>query len=329
MIIFSNFLSYFNGMLKNPVIAFLKLIRVENLFIIAITQVCMKYFVFSPLNDFLNLTPSLFAVLVTSTILIAAAGYIINDYFDVKTDKINRPDTVVIDVMIKRRWAMVLHIVLNLLGLGLGLYLAIKCHCIQLVTFQMSSILLLWFYSTHFKKQLIVGNIVVSLLSATIPVMPMVYDYFLTPEISPLQMMLFGNFINLLIIIVLGYSGFAFLTSYAREVIKDMEDYKGDVQTGGKTMPIVWGMITSKVVVFFVLLITIGMLLLACIKFYKEQLHIPIYYIIMLVIIPLIVLIILIIKANNSRDFKMASLLLKGIMLTGILFTLIIKFLYD
>ena len=94
-------------------------------------------------------------------------------------------------------------------------------------------------------------------------------------------------------------------------------------------MPIVWGMITSKVVVFFVLLITIGMLLLACFKFYKEQLHIPIYYIIMAVIFPLIVLIVLIIKASNSRDFKMASLLLKGIMLTGILFTVFIKFLYD
>ena len=71
--------------------------------------------------------------------------------------------------------------------------------------------------------------------------------------------------------IVIGYSAFAFLTSLTREVIKDMEDYKGDIQTGCKTMPIVWGIITSKVVTFFLLIITVGLLLLACLKFYHEK----------------------------------------------------------
>jgi 4-hydroxybenzoate polyprenyltransferase len=115
-------------LLKNPLIAFFKLIRIENLLIIAVTQICMKYLVFSPLNDFSNFTPALFTISLLSTLLIAAAGYIINDYFDVKTDKINRPETVVIDVTIKRRWAMILHILFNVLGLFLGLFLALKCH---------------------------------------------------------------------------------------------------------------------------------------------------------------------------------------------------------
>ena len=316
-------------MLKNPFIAFLKLIRIENLFIIAVTQICIKYFVFAPLNDFSKFTPVLFSISLLSTLLIAAAGYIINDYFDVKTDKINRPKTVVIDVVIKRRWAMIFHIILNILGLILGLYLALKCHNLKLVLFQILSILLLWFYSTHFKKQLLVGNIVVSLLTATIPLMPMVYDYYLSGGINPMISMLLGSFLNTLLIIVLGYSAFAFLTSFAREVIKDMEDYKGDIQTGGKTMPIVWGMITSKVVTFFTIIITIGLLLLACFKFYKDQHNVAVYYILGLVIIPLIILLIHITKATSSKDFKLASLLLKFTMLFGIGFTFIIKYIYE
>lgn len=316
-------------MLKNPIIAFLKLIRIENLLIIAITQICMKYLVFAPINDYSKFTPLLFSLSVLSTILIAAAGYIINDYFDVKTDKINKPEAVVIDVVIKRRWAMILHIIFNFIGLLLGLYLALKCHHLSLVLFQLISIVLLWFYSTHFKKQLLVGNIIVSLITSIMPILlPALYDYYLSGGINSFITFFIGDFINTLIIIVLGYAIFAFLTSFAREVIKDMEDYKGDVQTGCKTMPIVWGMITSKVVTFFVLLITIGLLVLASLKFYKEQQLLAVYYIAALVILPLLLLMIQTIRAKTSKDFKIASLLLKIIMLTGIAFTFIIKQLY-
>ena len=289
----------------------------------------MKYLVFAPLNEFSKFTPTLFVISLLSTLLIAAAGYIINDYFDVKTDKINRPETVVIDVVIKRRLAMILHIIFNTIGLILGFYLALKCHSLALMMFQILSILLLWFYSTQFKKQLLIGNIVVSLLTATIPVMPMVYDYYLIGGIDSFTSLMIGDFLKTLVIIVFGYSAFAFLTSFAREVIKDMEDYKGDIQTGGKTMPIVWGMITSKVVTFFLIIITIGLLLLACLKFYKEHHIIAVYYILGLVVLPLILLTIQTIRAKTSKDFKMASLLLKFTMLFGIAFTFIIKHLYE
>ena len=318
-------------MLKNPFIAFLKLIRAENLFIIAITQICIKYVVFAPVNTYSKFTPALFCVSLLSTLLIAAAGYIINDYFDVKTDKINRPETVVVDVSIKRRWAMILHIIFSITGLLLGIYLAMKCHNMKLVTFQILSIILLWFYSTNFKKQLLVGNLVVSLLTAAIPVMPMIYDFYIsTPDTLVTFMTSKINYeLKVLIVITFGYSGFAFLTSFAREVIKDMEDYRGDIQTGCKTMPIVWGIITSKVVTFFVILITIGMLIIAGIKFYYENQPIALLYISGLVLLPLSVLLILIIRARTSEDFKVASLLLKFIMLFGIAFTFIIKNLYD
>jgi len=316
-------------LLKNPFIAFLKLVRIENLFIIAITQICIKYLVFEPINYFSSFTPFLFSLSLISTILIAAAGYIINDYFDVKTDKINRPDAVVVDVTIKRRWAMVLHIMLNSIGLLIGIYLAIKCHQIKLILIQAISILLLWFYSTHFKKQLLTGNLIVSILTATIPLLPIVYDYYFSVNGSIIELIAFNSFIKVLIIIVIGYSSFAFLTSFAREVIKDMEDFKGDVQTGCKTMPIVWGIITSKVVVFFTLIITIMFLLLASIKFFGEGELLAFYYIILALIVPICFMIFIIIKAKNSKQYKMASLLLKLIMLLGIVFMFIVNKMYE
>jgi 4-hydroxybenzoate polyprenyltransferase len=304
-------------------------VRIENLFIIAITQICIKYLVFEPINYFSSFTPFLFSLSLISTILIAAAGYIINDYFDVKTDKINRPDAVVVDVTIKRRWAMVLHIMLNSIGLLIGIYLAIKCHQIKLILIQAISILLLWFYSTHFKKQLLTGNLIVSILTATIPLLPIVYDYYFSVNGSIIELIAFNSFIKVLIIIVIGYSSFAFLTSFAREVIKDMEDFKGDVQTGCKTMPIVWGIITSKVVVFFTLIITIMFLLLASIKFFGEGELLAFYYIILALIVPICFMIFIIIKAKNSKQYKMASLLLKLIMLLGIVFMFIVNKMYE
>lgn len=316
------------SLLKHPIIAFLKLIRIENLLIIAITQWCIKYLIFTPINPFSTFTPFLFTISLTSTILIAAAGYIINDYFDVKTDKINKPHAVVIDVFVKRRWAMILHILFNIIGLMLGFYLALTCHNLKLILIQLLSIILLWFYSTHFKKQLLVGNITVAILTACIPLIPLVYDYYLMKEADSFTKLITYAFIKTLSIITFGYAVFAFLTSFTREVIKDIEDYKGDMQTGCKTMPIVWGVITSKVVTFFIITITIGLLLLASIKFYKNKQIIAVYYILFFVILPLMGLLIQIIKAKNSRDFKRSSLILKLIMLFGIAFTLIINFFY-
>jgi len=308
-------------LLKNPFIAFFKLIRIENLLIIALTQCCIQYFVLKDFVNYAKFTPFLFFISILSTSLIAAAGYIINDYFDVKTDKINHPETVVLDVTIKRRMAMLLHIIFNAIGLMLGLYLALKCHNVKLVTFQLLSIILLWFYSTHFKKQLLVGNLVVSTLTAAIPLLPLVYDFYFMPEINPFIIEYIKTIMKSLIYVVVGYSLFAFLTSFAREVIKDMEDYKGDVQTGCKTMPIVWGMVTSKVVTFFVVSITIGFLLLACLHFFKIQDFLPLYYIVGLIIFPLVIIILLTVTAKTSKDFKIASLLLKFVMLFGIAFT--------
>ncbi len=306
-------------LLKNPVIAFFKLVRAENLFILAFTLYAVWLNIIGPGCLKTSSMGPLFMLLTISTVLIAAAGYIINDYFDVKTDTINHPETVVIDKVIKRRWAMALHIVFSSVGFLLGAWVALKCHGLRLILFQLLAIILLWFYSTHFKKQLLVGNIVVSLLTAAIPIMPWIYHFYYARYYHQA-----ADVSGDALVISLIFSAFAFLTSFAREIIKDMEDYKGDVQTGCRTMPIEWGMITSKVFTFFLIAITIGLLLFVELKLLHYDDKVLLMYVAALLILPLLALIWLITRAGTSRHFKVASLLLKFIMLSGIITTFFI-----
>ena len=169
------------------------------------------------------------------------------------------------------------------------------------------------------------GNVVVALLTALTIVVLMLYE----PAIHyyALQSYFISTSKGLLPnpVWVLGiYAYFAFMLTWMREIAKDMEDFKGDIQTGCKTMPIQWGIITSKVFTFFLIVITMGLLLYTGLKLYKFHYYQLIYYIIGFLLFPLSFLLFLIIKASTSKDFKTASLLLKFIMLSGITFTFFI-----
>lgn len=318
-----------NRLLQNKFFAFLKLIRFENLLIMVFTMSSIRYFVIEPVMDKVYFSEFHFWMLVLSTTLIAAAGYIINDYFDVKTDHINHPETVVIDVVIKRRTAMLLHLIFSGLGLILGAWLAYRCFALRLVLFQIIAITLLWFYSTHFKKQLLTGNLVIAVLTGLIPLMPYTYEVLNGVHVNTAYFD--QNSLNLkrLLIITGLFAGFAFLTSLIREIVKDMEDFNGDIQTGGKTMPISWGIITTKVVTFFLIIITLGILSFSILKLWMWQQKTASFYLIMTVFIPLLILILQTIRAKTPFQYKVASLLLKFIMLFGVAFTFMIKLIYE
>jgi 4-hydroxybenzoate polyprenyltransferase len=267
--------------------------------------------------------------LVTSTTLIAAAGYIINDYFDVKTDIINHPETVVIDKTIKRRTAMLLHLIFSGIGLLLGAWLAYRCFALRLVLFQLVAISLLWYYSTHFKKQLLTGNLVIAFLTSIIPFMPLAYEMLNGVHVNTAYFDQAPEKLKLLLIITLLFSGFAFLTSLIREIVKDMEDFKGDTQTGCKTMPIAWGIITTKTVTFFLIIITLGLLGFSILKLWHWHHKTASFYLIMTVFVPLSILIFQVVRAKTPYHFKLGSLLLKFVMLFGIAFTFIIKLIHE
>lgn len=319
-----------SNLLHNKAIAFLKLIRVENLLMIAFTQFLLRYLILQKILQQhgiqLELNDGLFYLVVISTVLIAAAGYIINDYFDVKTDLINHPDTVVIDRAIGRRRAIILHISFTLLGIVIGMYAALKTGYLRLAVFHLVAAFLLWVYSTHLKKKLLVGNLVVSLLTAAVAFMPLVYEMGVMQKNNPGFVQGHHALVLSCLRVTCIFSLFAFITSLAREIIKDIEDYKGDKETGGLTMPIVWGILPSKLSAFFLLVITSILLMFVVYNTIRIQhllFSIHNAYILLGLILPLIGLAFYVLKASQSRQFKNASLLLKVIMLLGLCYSFI------
>ncbi|MGE0566675.1 MAG: geranylgeranylglycerol-phosphate geranylgeranyltransferase [Bacteroidia bacterium] len=316
--------------MENKLFAFLKLVRAENLMIVALTQLLLHHLVFQKLfNDAQipqNIYLKLFGLIVLSTLLIAAAGYIINDYFDIKTDLINHPETVVVGKVIKRRMAIILHILFTTVGIILGAFTAFKTGYLRLAGFHVIAAILLWFYSTNFKKQLLVGNVVVSLLTASVPFLTFVFELAYLQKTIPN----FSNDYSSVILsaskITLIFCLFAFITSLAREIVKDLEDVKGDAATGGKTLPISLGINTAKTTTLFLIAITIILLLIVVYnsaKYRGQYLTIPNLYILVGLILPLSSLIVLVIKAKHAKHYKLVSTLLKVIMLIGIFYCFI------
>lgn len=298
--------------------AFFKLVRWPNLLFIALTQVLFRFFIlrFAYVdtisgND-IKLTQPLFFLLVAASVCIAAAGYIINDYFDLNIDLVNKPAKLVIDRYIKRRWAIVLHIVLSFTGFSLSLYVGYKLWNFYIPFFNLIAILALWFYSTTFKKKLLIGNILISLLSAWVILVLTLseYRFQLDPLDEHWRRLLKVSFI---------YAGFAFVISLVREVIKDMEDLPGDSKYGCRTMPIVWGLQVSKVfAAMWIVVLTSGV---AVIMFYVLQLGwwFSALYSLIAIIAPLLWVLRKLYEAKTQDDFHRLSTAIKLIILTGIL----------
>ncbi|HRO71670.1 MAG TPA: UbiA family prenyltransferase, partial [Chitinophagaceae bacterium] len=148
--------------------AFLKMIRLPNLVFIALTQVLFQVCIFYPLyaenipaDDTRN-----FILLLAASVLIAGAGYIINDYFDINIDEVNKPEKMVVDKVINRRWAIAWHLILSTVGVVLTVLALPVREKWYLVLANIFCIFLLWFYSTTFKRKLLIGNIAISLLTA-------------------------------------------------------------------------------------------------------------------------------------------------------------------
>lgn len=319
-----------NRLLDNKLIAFLKLVRIENLVMIAFTQVLLRYCILQKVLALqgvaLGLSDGLFYLVVFSTVLIAAAGYIINDYFDVKTDLINRPETVVVGKTIKRRSAIILHISLTFIGIVIGMYAALKTGYLRFAVFHIAAAILLWVYSLKLKKSLLVGNVVVSLLTAAVVFMPLVYEMGTMHKVNPgfissHRTLLFDAFR-----ITFVYSLFAFITSLAREIIKDMEDYRGDKATGGGTMPIVWGVMPGKISAFFLLVITAILLSFVSYNIIKAQrvlASVNTLYIFLLLILPLLALALYVLRSEQHGQFQRASRFLKLIMFAGLCYSFV------
>lgn len=307
---------------------YLKLIRWPNLLIILLTMLLIRYGVIFPFLKIYGFEFQLsllnFGILVFATILIAAGGYVINDYFDRKIDMTNKPDEVVVGTHIERRKVMSLHNTLTVLGLALGFYLS---YYLGYGSFAFIFVIIsgaLWFYSTLYKRQLLVGNILIAVLTAAVPMLVVLYDV-------PLILQEYqANFINqpvlheeikYMMYAVTMFAGFAFLTTFIREVIKDIQDMEGDIEALRNTVPIMWGTNVAKVISIVFIIITILSLLLIYYIFLQGHL-LSLLYLLIALVAPLASLIIFLIKAKSPKDFKFCSQYLKVIMVLGLLFVI-------
>lgn len=310
--------------------AFFKLVRLGNLLMIGLTQYFLKYCIIHKVFYQHGLDHAvddvLFFLLVLSTVLIAAGGYIINDYFDLKTDLINHPQTVVVDTVIKRRWAIIFHLVFTFAGVVLGMYTALKTGYLRLAIFHFAAATLLWFYSTHFKRQLLTGNLTVAILTAAVTFMPFIYELGVMQKLQPGFLVHYREAVLSSFKYIWIYATFAFITTLSREIIKDLEDYEGDIATGCNTLPISWGTGAARLTSFFLIVITVLLLCFAVyntIRWQRPVQVFPIIYIVAALVIPLCLLAIYVFGAQSSLQWHRASIALKVIMLAGLCYSLV------
>jgi len=312
-------------------IHYLKLVRIQNLLIVVFTQCLMRWAIIDPIlavNNFeLQFSDFHFFMLVLSTVALTAAGYVINDYFDTKTDMLNRPKEVVVGKHISRRKAMTLHIILNITGILAGGYISWKVGIYQLGFIYMIVSGILWYYSTTYKRQFLVGNIIVALLTALVPLMVVLYEIpMLNNEYRSTLISLHTNF-NSIFFWVVGFSFFAFFTTLTREIIKDMEDFEGDSAYGRNTLPIVLGVLPVKITLIVLNIITLGALGMVYLFFLKGELF-TLFYFIFALILPIIFLIYRVVGASTKSDYTFASLINKIIMLLGLLYSLVVYYFF-
>ncbi|WP_084625996.1 geranylgeranylglycerol-phosphate geranylgeranyltransferase [Flavobacterium soli] len=297
----------------------LKLIRYQNLLMIALMQIIFKYGFLDQQNIPLALNDWQYLLLVATTVLIAGAGYLINNIFDKETDTINKPEEVVIGKSISEDKAFNLYIAMNIIGVGIGFYLS---NFIEKPAFALLFILIsatLYLYASSLKQSLLVGNVIVAILTSMSVIIIGIFNLY------PLITLENQAFLGLIFRVLLDYAIFAFVINFIREIVKDLEDVNGDYNQGMNTLPIALGVTRTTRVVFLLSFIPIVALLYYINEYYfVNELYIATIYCLLSIVAPLIYFTVKSASAKNKQDFHHLSLILKFVMLFGILSALVV-----
>lgn len=302
----------------------LRLIRWQNLLFIAITQALFHYCIAVPASRNpvsplpVQLANELFWWLVAASVLIAGAGYIINDYFDINIDEVNKPEKMVVDKIIRRRYAILLHGLLSATGVIISMYVALQLKNPLIIIGNLLCVSLLWLYSTTYKRRLLIGNVLISLMTSWVILVLLLAElpgWLSAPQVAGYEKTAIARLTRIGML----YAAFAFIISLIREVVKDMEDMEGDRRENCKTLPLVFGINAARVfagtwlfILITVLVITQGYVLLF--GWWLSAL-----YIILLVAVPLGFIFRDLFRASVVSDYTRLSSRLKWVMLSGIL----------
>ena len=303
----------------------LKLIRFHNLIIVVLTQYLLQYFILVPALTKAELTPTLpyfpFSLLVLSTVLIAAGGYIINDIEDWQIDAINKPNKQIVGKSMTIASAYIYYAAFGILGLLISLYLAFYIHDLLQLLIYPTAVALLWAYSKYFKKTILIGNFIVSIFCAFVAgvIWYAERDNFRillakAPTEAGLVSQIFTNYLI-----------FAFLTTLFREIIKDIEDTEGDKLNGCKTLPIVSGVKTAKTIAFGVTLIFLLFIAHLTIQETYANRYLQLFIFSTTISAPALYTIYTLTKAKTKQEYKNLSALAKVIMLSGLIYILFIN----
>ena len=267
-----------------------------------------------------------FYLLITATVFIAAGGYVLNDYFDIKIDKINHPNQQIVGTSISRKKSMILYQILTGIGVFIGLFLAFIAKSLTLTFIFIIIPGLLWFYSASYKRQFLIGNLVVAFMAALSVLIVAITQLAFLENIygklifeTPIPEQLYRW--------VSGFSLFAFLCTWIREIIKDLEDEKGDREMECRTMAIVWGVKKTKIFLYGLIITTTIGLLTSILVFIPFEGSLTLRYFLFGVALPFCALAYLVFTAKNPNDYHQASTLSKVIMLIGVLYCFIFYFL--
>lgn len=293
-------------------IRILRITRFPNLLMIALSQVLVRYCLILPAykTEFFitgiypaHLSTLDFSLLVLSTLLIAAGGYIINDFFDVHTDEINKPGRNPVAGMTNPENARKAFLILSAIGVMTGFYVAFQINKPVMGFVPAFCALSLWLYSSYYKKRFLTGNLIVALLCSLSVLITGLFE----PEF-------YRNFIYLT-----WYSIIAFLLTLVREIIKDMEDVDGDERSQCKTIPVLFGIQKTKIFAGVLIVLTMTYLFHILYTYFRTNNVIGFWYLAGMMMIPLLALLYLTISAIEKKDFYYASLFSKIIMTAGIL----------
>ncbi|MBM6499587.1 geranylgeranylglycerol-phosphate geranylgeranyltransferase [Flavobacterium macrobrachii] len=299
---------------------YLKLIRFQNLLMIALMQCIIRYGFLKLQKVELALADWQFALLVLSTVFIAAGGYIINDIMDQETDSINRPNQVIVGRSISESMAYNLYFGFTIAGALIGFYLSNLIYRDNFFGIFIITSLLLYIYATSFKQIAVIGNILVSLALALSVIIVGLFDIIpATDQVNRFQMMLWLE-------LLFDYAVFAFLLNFIREIIKDLEDINGDYNQGMRTLPIVLGVSrTAKVVALITVIATVILLWYINNHLMNSGLYIATIYALVFLVSPLIFAVVKVWTAATQKEFHLLSNVIKAVIFFGILFILIVN----
>ena len=266
-------------------------VRGFNLAMIVVAQYVTAIFIMAP-NQSLSevlLDRTLFALILASVAAIAS-GYIINNFYDSEKDGINRPQQVSVEKMVSQNTKLILYFILNISVIIAASYVSFRA-----VLFFSLYIFAIWFYSHKIKKRPVVGNLTSAILT-------------ITPFFA--IFLYYKNFSSL--IFVFGF--YLFLVLSMRELIKDLQNLKGDLLQNYKTIPVVYGEKYAKLMIIVLVVCNVSVTIFLLKSYTLERMDYFFYTSISL----LFVVLLLLPKAQSRQQYSRIHILLKLLVLLGV-----------